>query len=282
MSKTAEVEMIPEVVEVQPVSVTEAQQRAEIDIQVNTAKRFPRHVKRAIDNCIALVTSNKEFAEECIYSLPRGGKKIEGASVHLARLIASEYKNLTIAARIIDVGEKEVTAQGVAIDLENNYRSSTETRRRIVDKNGQRYNDDMIIMTCNAAMAIAVRNAIYNVIPSHVVKPIYNSARKVLLGDMSTEQKRIKRRKEVLDGFLNTYNVTEDEILKMLELETVNQINEDHLVTLIGLAQAIKDGDTTVVEAFGRNVDHITKETQEKIAEVIHKANEKRNGQLSL
>lgn len=268
---------------VQPVSVTEAQSRAEYDIQISTAKRYPRNIRRAISNSIALISEDKEFAKTCIYSLPRGDKRIQGPSVHLARLIAAEYKNLRVASRIIEIGEKDVTAQAIALDLENNFSSTKETKRRITDKKGQRYNDDMIIMTCNAAMAIATRNAIYDVIPAHIINPVYDSAKKVILGDMSTEQKLLKRRKEVLDIYKDSLNVSEEEILALMGLESVNQIKDDEILTLIGLAQAIKDGDTTVQEAFGRNVDHITDETMAKVQEAIEKGKKAReNATLNL
>ncbi len=36
------------------IEVTEAQQRAEYDIQITTAKRYPRDLTRVKNNCIAL------------------------------------------------------------------------------------------------------------------------------------------------------------------------------------------------------------------------------------
>ena len=108
----------------------------------------------------------------------------------------------------------------------------------------------MIIVTCNAGLAIALRNAIMQVIPATVTTRVYEAAQKSIVGDVSSEQSLLKRRKEVMDGFLNTYNVTEPEILSLLQLETINQIQGPQLLTLVGLAQALKDGDTTVAEAL--------------------------------
>jgi hypothetical protein len=266
-----------EIIDVQSVSVTEAQSRAEIDIQISTAKRYPRNAERATQNVIAVLARDKEFAKQCVYSLPRAGKEISGPSVHLARFLASEYGNLRVDAKIVEVGDTMITAQAVAFDLERNYAIRTEVKRRITDKHGQRFADDMVIVTCNAGLAIALRNAIMQVIPATVTTRVYESAQKAIVGNMTTEEAMLKRRKEILDGFLNTYNVTETEILALLELETANQIREPQMLTLIGLAQALKDGDTTVAEAFGRNVQSsIQKNTRDKVKQAIDKANERR------
>jgi len=65
---------IIEAVEVQSVSVTEAQNRSEIDVQVRTAKAYPRNVERSVQNVIAVISKDKELAQSCVYSLPRSGK----------------------------------------------------------------------------------------------------------------------------------------------------------------------------------------------------------------
>jgi hypothetical protein len=270
-------EQLVEAFEVQSLSVTEAQSRAEIDIQISTAKRYPRNVERSIQNVIALVSKDKELAATCVYSLPRAGKEITGASVHLARLIASEYQNMRIDARMVEIGDTMITAQAVAFDLEKNLAVRTEVKRRITDKMGQRFKDDMIVVTCNAALSIASRNAILQVVPATVTQKVFKAAQKAILGDLSDEQLLLKRRMEILDGFANSYGVKEAEILAMLELETVNQIKEPQMLTLVGLAQAIKDGDTTVAEAFGRTAQsNVTKETKDKVQTLIEKANAKR------
>lgn len=261
----------------QTVGVTEAQSRAEIDIQITTAKKYPRNTFRAIENIVALVSQDKELANSCVYSLPRAGKEISGASVHLARLIASEYGNIRVQARIVEIGDNMITAQAVAFDLEKNYAVNTEVKRRITDKLGQSFKDDMIVVTCNAALSIASRNAILQVIPTTLTGKVFKAAQNAILGDLTDEQKLFKRRKEIFDGFLNSYNVTEIEILALLEIETINQVKEAQILTLIGLVNAIKDGDTTVAEAFGRTKQsNVAKETKAKVNEAIEKAKAKK------
>ena len=260
-----------------PVSVIEAQNRSEIDVQIATAHRYPRNSERSVQNVIAVISNDKELAGTCVYSMPRAGKEIKGPSVHLARYLASEYGNMRVDAKIVEIGDTMITAQAVALDLEKNYAMRTEVKRRITDKQGNRYADDMIVMTCNAALAIASRNAILQVIPLTAVNRVYKAAQKAIVGDLSTEQKLLTARMEILKGFHDSYAVTEAEILTLLGLETVNQIKQDQLLTLVGLAQAIKDGDTSIVEAFNRNAQsNISTETKAKVQEAIDKANAKR------
>ena len=58
------------------VEIIEAQERAAIDIQVTTAKRFPRNLRRVLENSVVIATMSKETAETCRYAKPVGGKTI--------------------------------------------------------------------------------------------------------------------------------------------------------------------------------------------------------------
>lgn len=238
--------------------IVHAQEKAQCDIQVSTARKFPRDIKKARDNSIAIATMDKDTAQSCGYSLPRGGKTISGASVHLARILAQNWGNIRAEAKIVETTHNQIVSRAVAWDLENNYAISVEVRRKITDKNGKRYNEDLITVTGNAANAIAYRNAVFAVIPKSIIDAAYKATRNEITGDLSDEEKLIKKRKAVLDGFRDTYGVTEGQILRLYNFNKVNQIKQNELVELIGLAQALKDGDTTVEDTFG-NLKHSTK-----------------------
>lgn len=228
------------------------QDKAQVDIQISTAKQFPRNITRAVQNSLAIVTMDQKTAATCTYSVPRGGKAITGPSVHLAKVIAQNWGNLRIESRVIDIDAKHVTSQGICWDLENNIAIKTEVKRSITTKNG-RMNDDMITVTGNAGNSIALRNAIFAVIPRAVVDKVYSEACLMITGDVSSETKLIKRRKQVFDAMKDSYTVTEEEILSIVGKASINHITSDDLVVLIGVGQAIKDGDTTIEQAFKRN-----------------------------
>ena len=241
-----------DVLKIENVSVEaiEAQHRAEYDIQISTAKRYPRNLTLVRNNSIAICTMDKETAESCRYGLPRGGKVINGASVHLARIIAQQYGNLRVNSGVRMTSEKEIVCEAVAFDLESNYAVKTEVRRKITSSSGQRYNDDMIVMTGNAGNAIAYRNAVFSVVPKAIIDACYKAAQEVITGDVSDETKLIKRRGEIVNKMKDAYNLTEEQILKAIGLRSINQVKAEQLADLIAIGQAIKDGDTTIEQVF--------------------------------
>lgn len=246
------------------------QDKATIDMQISTAKAYPRNIRRATDNAVAVVTMDFETASTCTYAVPRGGKQITGASVHLAKILAQFWGNLRVESKVINIDSKHITSQAVAYDLENNLAIKVEVKRSIVGKYG-RFNDDMITVTGNAGNSIAMRNAILSVIPRAVVDKVYKSALSTITGDISDKAKLIAKRKQVLDSFLDVYTVTEQEVLKAIGKASIEHINAEDLVTLIGIAQAIKDGDTTVEESFRSKPikEKTSSATQEKDIEEI-------------
>lgn len=225
------------------------QDKAQIDVQISTAKAYPRSIKRSTENAIAIVTLDKETAQTCTYSVPRGGKAITGPSVHLAKILAQCWGNMRVDAKVVDIDQKQVTSEAVCFDLENNLAIKAQVKRSIVGRQG-RFNDDMITVTGNAANSIALRNAILSVIPRAIVDKVYNAAKQTITGDISDKTKLIARRKQVFDGLKETYGITEAEVLKAVGKAAIDHITPDDLVVLIGIGQAIMDGDTTVDQAF--------------------------------
>lgn len=241
------------------------QDKAQIDVQISTAKAYPRAMKRAIEDAIAIVSMDKETAATCTYSVPRGGKAITGPSVHLAKILAQVWGNMRIEAKVVSIEAKQITSEAICFDLEKNIAIKTQVKRSIWGKYG-RFNEDMITVTGNAANSIALRNAILSVIPRAVVDKVYNAAKQTITGDLSDATKLLKRRKQVFEGLQSTYSVTEAEILSAVGKASVDHIVADDLVVLIGIGTSIKDGDSTVEQAFrAKKETAITQRTPEEI-----------------
>lgn len=237
--------------------------KAAIDVQVSTARAYPRNVRKCVENAISIVTMDTETASTCNYAVPRGGKSITGPSVHLAKILANQWGNIRCEARVIEVDNKRVTSEGVCWDLENNVAIKATVKRSILTRSG-RMSEDMITVTGNAANSIALRNAILSVIPKAVVDKVYKAAIQTITGDVSTENKLVARRAKVIKGLIEAYSVTEDEILQAVGKSSSSHLGADELATLIGIGQAIKDGDTTVDEAF-RGKKQYAPPTAEKV-----------------
>lgn len=231
--------------EIQVVQV-DAVERANVDSQVSTAKQYPRSIKRSIDNSIVMATMDAETAQSCGYALPRGGKPITGPSVHLAKIIASNWGNTRTEAKVVQITDKQIISRGTCWDLETNVASAFEVRRSIVDRYGKRFSDDMITVTGNAANSIAYRNAVFSVVPKAIVEKVYKAAQKFITGDLSDEEKLIKRRTDAINYFNDEWGITEEEVIKLCGKQTVNQIKADEIALMLGMVQSLKDGDTTV------------------------------------
>ncbi|MBS5413033.1 hypothetical protein [Bacteroides thetaiotaomicron] len=264
-------EVLP--VEVQNVQVVQvdAVERANVDSQVATAKRYPRDIRRSIDNSVVMATINQETAQSCSYALPRGGSPIMGPSVHLAKIIVSNWGNMRTEAKVVQITDKQVISRGTCWDLETNVASSFEVRRSIIGKNGQRFSDDMITVTGNAANSISYRNAVFAVIPKAIIDRVYYAAQRFITGDLSDSDKLLKARTGILNNFKNNYSITEEEVVKMCGKQTVNQINADEISMLMGTIQALKDGDTTVDELM-KSIRDSKEVKNNRIAEIAEKA----------
>lgn len=224
----------------------DAVERASVDSQVATAKMYPRSIKRSVDNSIVMATMDAETAQSCGYALPRGGKPITGPSVHLAKIIVSNWGNMRTETKVVQITDTQVISRGTAWDLETNVASAFEVRRNIIDKHGKRFSEDMITVTGNAASSIAYRNAVFAVIPKAITDTVYKAAQRAITGDLSDEEKLIKRRSSAIKFFTDEYGISEEEVIKLCGKQTVNQIKGEEIALLLGMAQSLKDGDTTV------------------------------------
>ena len=256
----------------------DAVERANVDSQVATAKQYPRDLKRSINNSIAMATMDYNTAQSCGYALPRGGKPITGPSVHLAKLIVSNWGNVRAEAKVVKITDKQVISRGTCWDLENNVATAFEVRRSIVGKSGKRFTDDMITVTGNAANAIAYRNAVFSVIPKAITDKVYQAAQHFITGDLSDEEKIVARRKKCIDFFKDEYGISEEEVVMLCGKQTVNQIQAEQIALLLGITQSLKDGDTTVEDLMKPYRKEETKSDIKKAAAENAKATVKMEG----
>ncbi len=245
-------------------ALVQAISKAELDQAITTAHAFPRSVKQFMDDCMELATLNAEIADDCIYALPRREKdkatgkwitkNIEGPSARLAEIVLHSWGNCRGGARVVNEGREFVTAQGVFHDLQKNVHITFEVQRRITTAEGRRYNSDMVGVTGNAACSIALRNAVFKGVPKALWAPVYEAARKVCMGDQKTHA---NRRSDCMQ-LLQKLGATPEMVLRLLDLKGIDDITLEHLRTLRGIANAIRDSETTVEKAFAPPEDETT------------------------
>lgn len=243
--------MEAEIIKVEKAEVIQAINRAEVDIQIATAKQYPRNLTAVLNKIKDYATMDQETAEDCFYQLKRKDKDgndatIEGLSIRMAEIIASAWGNLRIQTRIVGNDGKMITAQAMCHDLESNLAVCKEVSRGIMTKKGYTYSQDMQIVTGNAASSIAFRNAVLSVIPKAVTKKIITEVREVALGqEIDLEQ----RRAAVLDYF-GKLGVTQAQIFLYIGVKSIDEIGVEKLFELRAVANAIREGTTTVQETF--------------------------------
>ena len=230
--------------------------RIEIDMQVATAKQYPRDIERSINTIRTLATRSPEIAEKCFYRLERAGKDgqksiIEGCSVRFAEIVAQSWGNLRTQSRIVDNDGKKITAQAICHDLESNNAVQTEVQRRITTKEGRTFSEDMQVVTGNAAGAIAFRNAVLKVVPLALIQDIIDEAKSKTL--TAIQEDFAKSRNNMFSWYASK-GVTHRMILDLLSIDKEEEISPEHIATLKGIANAIKEGSTTIEETFGETL----------------------------
>ena len=235
---------------VDSINPIEAIERANIDIQIATAKKYPRSLARVKNDILSTATLDEETAESCFYVLPargsEGGKPIQGASVRLAEIAVSCFGNIKAGARIISNDGNFVTAQGICHDVEKNVSVSVEVRRSIKGKNGKTYSDNMIQVTSQAACAIAYRNAVFKVVPLALVKPALDKAMQLAKGDI----KSLSERRGIMVDKFAKLGITKERLAERVGKQSIDEITLDDLQTLTGCYNALKDGEAAVDDIF--------------------------------
>lgn len=225
---------------------------SEIDMQIATANKYPRSISTFTKQITTFATLDEETAKTMFYKLPRGKdangkvKYIDGPSVRLAEVAASSYKNLRFGSRILRIEDRFIVAQGFCYDLENNIACACEVRRRITDSNGRRFGDDMIQVTGMAASSIALRNAIFKIIPLAYILPALNQAKLCAIG----EHTPIAERREKAMTYWRKAGANDAELFAALGIGGVEDIGNEELEAMLGMVTAIKAGELTFEEAL--------------------------------
>ena len=251
----------PPIMVVSNVETLEALNRSEIDMQIATAKKYPRNITHSLSTIETLATLDKDVAASCFYTLPRDGKTLSGPSVRMAEIVATAWGNLRVQSRIIANDGKIITAQGVCHDLETNMAASVEVKRKITNKYGQTFSEDMQVVTGNAACAIAFRNAVFKVVPAAYIKKSLDKARLLSVG----EGKEFEEVRQDTIRWFESKGVAPKKLFDLLSIKSDKDITAEMVADLRGLVTAINEGTSTIEEIFAARFDEVkAKEVADK------------------
>lgn len=232
-----------------------AREEAELKGAIVAARHFPRNEADAYARLIKSAR-RPSFAEGARYSFPRGGTRVEGPSVKMAREMARCWGNLRYGLRVVSMDEKYVHIKGWALDLEtNDYVEMEDKFEKLVfrKKSGWTKPDERDLRELiNRRGAICIRNAILQVMPPDVVDEMMLAVQDTMLkaakGEVEQDREQAVRR--IVSAFAE-FGVKSAMIEDYLghDLET---ITADELADLRGVYTAIRDGQAKAAEFFRR------------------------------
>jgi hypothetical protein len=245
--------------------------RAELDMQITTAKAYPRNPDDFIQYAAKLATQDEETAQSCFYCLTRKSKdgkvtEIKGASIRLAEIAAASWGNLHAASRIVENDGKAITAEGVAWDLERNVRISSQVKRSITTSSGATYSSDMQTLTGNAASSIALRNAIFKVIPKALIDRVYEKAVQYAVGD----QKTLNTRRSTAFEWFRKRGIGHTKIFRFFNKNSMEDFTLTDLEQLFGIATSIKEGYLEVEKVFVLDEETTPLNVEERVKNLLN------------
>lgn len=216
--------------------------REELDVAITTAKAYPRNIEAVLNEVQSYISIDPEIAKTMWYSIPRGNTVIEGPSIRLAEIFLSCWGNIRVQSRIREITDTHVVAEAIAFDIEKNIAVMKEARRRITTKDGVRYNDDLIQQTAQGAISIAIRNALFTVIPRVFIQRAMQYAKEITIKHPQQKKKSINELLAELAREFSEFNITKDQLLSHLNKKE-SDVTSDDIIYLRGVLNALRDGE---------------------------------------
>lgn len=205
--------------------------------------------------------ANPRLAAKAFYSVPKGGDRATGPSVHLARELARIWGNIdygvTELRRDDDYGQSEM--QAFAWDLQTNARSASifiQPHRMDTKRGPKILTEVQAIYESNAnAGARRVREAIFAVLPADFVDEAQELCHATLArGDGSPLE---ERRRKAIEVFAKTFGVTEQQLVDRLG-RAVTRWDAEDVAALQVLYRSLQNREVLVEVEFPRQDTTVT------------------------
>jgi len=238
----------PAAVAQQPEIVTYLE-KAAVDVQVATAKAYPRDRQKAMQ---AIVAEALMDSESMVYTLRYRDREsgetkvVKGPSIRLAEIIMQNWGNLRVWATVIESRPEYIRARGSAWDVQTNAWGNEEVIVPTLDRHGKPLHDRLRIIYQQVAISKALRNAILRVIPRSVVNTVMQA--------IERQQPVTPKAIAGIRDWLRRVGVSEAVACRVVGAQSLDNLTPAQLSTLRGIYAAIRDGEMTVEEAFAAEV----------------------------
>lgn len=249
-----------------------AKAKADIEARWIMALRCPRNLDDARQMMIK-ECKRDGFAQQAIYSIPIGGKQVEGLTIRFAEVAARCFGNMPIETVTIYDSDAERIVRVTVTDLESNVTWSRDlTIRKTVERKqlkrgqnpiGERVNsygdrvfivegtDDEIGVKEASAVSKAARTGILRLIPGHLQDEMFDLCKRIM-SDKNAKDPDAARVK-MLDAFA-AISVMPSDLEQWLGHDTT-KMSPAELDALRGLYTAINDGEVTWIDALRSRLD---------------------------
>lgn len=221
--------------------------QAEIQSALVLANRFPRNEDTAFQKLMR-ACNRTTFAQGASYSFPRGGAKVTGPSVNLAREAARVWGNIRYGIEVVRDDTATRKIRGWAWDLQTNTKVAAEDEfAKLIQRKGKGWivpdERDLRELT-NRRGAILVRNCILQLLPYDLIEDAANTALQTLRADSAKDPDG--QRKQLLASF-DALNVSAEQIEKYLG-HPIKEASPAQLADLRQVWKSISDGNSTWAE----------------------------------
>jgi hypothetical protein len=234
--------------------------KIENETLAQVAIQRPRDEGRVLSGALKELEMVPDEAHRAYYEIPYrdtapGGEqrmvKVTGPSIKAATALARRWGNCSATARILGEDGDSIEMEGVFIDYETSVRFTRPLRvsKYMKTRRGVILLDPKRLETAVAAGASkAMRNAILTGLPAYLVSAYDRKAREIA-GGKAEAPLDAKTRAAIIRTF-GEFKVTEQQLGAYLEKPPAEWTGSDR-ASLIGVYNALKDGQTTVEEVFG-------------------------------
>lgn len=240
------------------IEIEAARAVAEVKGKLLIAQQMPRNEQAAYATMMQSC-SRYNFADQAMYTFPRGGKSVSGPSIRMAEELVRCWGNIEYGIRELSRRDGESEMQAYAIDMERNVHSYKNfTVRHLRDKKGgpEVLTDERDIYEITANMGgRRVRACILSILPADYVDDATAMCAKTL-AEGTTNVPLVDRVKQMLISF-QKYGVSNDMIEKRLDKKTTELFPED-LADMLVIRNSIRDGQSKPEDWFGDKTANAT------------------------
>lgn len=226
--------------------------------QMAVAVQRPRENKAVLAEALDVLELSPSLVESAIYSKPVGKdpetqkmKYAEGLSIRAAEELRRIYGNNSAGTSIIEDRKDEVVIGAVFVDMEKNTRYAAEkavskffkTREGHIKQIPPDRLQDVVVP---AHASKLLREVVLRSLPAWLKSEFEAKAR-----DLAMKGNLPKLRAAMVQKF-SELNVTEEMILKHLGKTAMKDVAREDIVTMRGVFNAIRDGEQTAEDVFGK------------------------------